>query len=425
MDCLNAVLANLRTWTVPLVLIPGNHDQITLGGRNHGLTPLENAYMLKTADGIVPGPLVLSYPTKFRNALFIPHIRDVSAMESILQSPQSQSVSSLFVHAEVTGAYMNDLIVCQGGVSPSSFPPNKHIYSGHFHKPHTVQSGRVAVEYLGSPYETSLAEAHQSKSLAVLDSAWRCLEYVPLNIGRKHFKVSAWEDLLKLKMRAPNTSPESGEMIKEGDRVVVTVSNKDAETIPITVSSHIKALRQGGATVEIREVQNSAEPIGMVGAVNEALLDEMAPKTTWNAFLTDCVRRDVVSDEKADMLSAVGLELLDEVQIQDESSDQSPVLSDLQLASVTVEGFGPFKECVTYPLLNRGLVLLRGTNSDGGFDRYVGHVFTPFCFSLRTAHPTLFILSIATALASHRLQWPPFGLLRVHWMTGVFKMPGP
>ena len=114
-DCLNAVLANLRSWTVPLVLIPGNHDQITLGGRNHGLTPLENSFMLNTANGTIPGPLVLSYPTKFRNALFVPHIRDVSTMESILKSPLTQSVNSLFVHAEVTGAFMNDLIVSTCG----------------------------------------------------------------------------------------------------------------------------------------------------------------------------------------------------------------------------------------------------------------------------------------------------------------------
>ena len=43
-DCLNAVLHALGNWTVPMVLIPGNHDQVTLGGHNHGLTPLENAY---------------------------------------------------------------------------------------------------------------------------------------------------------------------------------------------------------------------------------------------------------------------------------------------------------------------------------------------------------------------------------------------
>ena len=32
-DCLNAVLNKLSTWNVPMIMIPGNHDQVTLGGR--------------------------------------------------------------------------------------------------------------------------------------------------------------------------------------------------------------------------------------------------------------------------------------------------------------------------------------------------------------------------------------------------------
>lgn len=54
---------------------------------------------------------------------------------------------------------MNDLIMLQGGVPPLCFPPNKPIYSGHFHKPHMVTRKDVSIDYIGSPYETSLAEA--------------------------------------------------------------------------------------------------------------------------------------------------------------------------------------------------------------------------------------------------------------------------
>jgi predicted MPP superfamily phosphohydrolase len=54
-DCLNAVLEHFRSWEVPMIMIPGNHDQVTLGGHSHGLTPFENAYRV----GDVAGPLVL------------------------------------------------------------------------------------------------------------------------------------------------------------------------------------------------------------------------------------------------------------------------------------------------------------------------------------------------------------------------------
>ena len=87
-------------------------------------------------------------------------------MQSILQSKVASSSSAVFVHADVTGAYMNDMIVSTHGVSPKYFPPNVPIYSGHFHKPHFVKKPDVApgvdIRYVGSPYETTLAEVRSN-----------------------------------------------------------------------------------------------------------------------------------------------------------------------------------------------------------------------------------------------------------------------
>ena len=172
------------------------------------MTPLENAYRVVDRhhpQKTVPGPLVLSHPTLLAGALFVPHVRDIATLESILQSSiATKQSTAIFVHADVTGAYMNDMIVSTGGVHPSVFPPHKPTYSGHFHKPHTVTSRKnnVAIEYLGSPYETSLAEAHQAKALVVLDATeqWKCVERIPLSIGRKHFKPNSVDELLALRV---------------------------------------------------------------------------------------------------------------------------------------------------------------------------------------------------------------------------------
>ncbi len=124
-DCLNAILAELKSWDKPLIMIPGNHDQIYLeGGENHGLTPFTNAFSLVN-DKTIPGPLILSYPTKFLNAFFIPHVRNITTLEQILASPEAHSSEALFIHADVTGAYMNNHIVSQGGVSLSKFPSHR------------------------------------------------------------------------------------------------------------------------------------------------------------------------------------------------------------------------------------------------------------------------------------------------------------
>lgn len=38
------IMNRLATWTRPVVMIPGNHDQVTLGGGVHALTPLQFAF---------------------------------------------------------------------------------------------------------------------------------------------------------------------------------------------------------------------------------------------------------------------------------------------------------------------------------------------------------------------------------------------
>lgn len=43
-DLLVPVMECLATWTRPVVMIPGNHDQVTLGGGMHALTPLQFAF---------------------------------------------------------------------------------------------------------------------------------------------------------------------------------------------------------------------------------------------------------------------------------------------------------------------------------------------------------------------------------------------
>lgn len=373
-DCLNSVLEHFREWTVPMIMIPGNHDQVTLDGHSHGLTPFENAYRVGNS---ISGPLVLSYPTKFRNALFIPHIRDIATMESILQSSLALEASALFVHAEVTGALMNDLIVSMNGVPPQSFPLHKRIYSGHFHKPHTVKAsdGAVQIEYLGSPYETTLSEAQQAKSLAILDSNWKCIEYVPIDIGRRHFKVSSWEELshLQLKHNDAQSVSSGNSNVRSGDRVVASIQQADMESQTPEMNAKVKELRAGGVMVEIREIKSAVEQaLGSSLVGGEAnKLEEMSTESTWRAYIAEEEhQRKSLNNESAKVLLEAGFEILQELETSEEvQSEQSKEVTDLDLTKVSVEGFGPFREKVTYPLSNRGLVLLKGTNNDVGSDR--------------------------------------------------------
>jgi DNA repair exonuclease SbcCD nuclease subunit len=379
-DCLNAVLKALEAWEVPMVMIPGNHDQISLGGYDHGLTPLANAYRVFEEDHEegVAGPLILSHPTVFRKGLFVPHIRDIATMESVLQSHHAKDAKALFVHAEVKGALMNDLLVSTHGIPPSSFPSHKSIYSGHFHKPHTVQSsitrGRdnqsstVSIEYLGSPYEISLAEAEQEKQLVVLDEHWQVEQRIPLSLGRKHFKLSSWEELSLFHLY--NDTERSGKKIlKKGDRVVVSLPSqwreypRDLSNIS-SFNEHVQMLRSEGVMVEVREDNTCPFPTMLpINPFNDPLPEEMTPESTWRAYLKDAEKRELINEEITDILVETGLKILEEVE-EDSLDRNQEEKFDVKLIQTTVHGFGPFRESVTYPLLDRGLVLLRGKNTD-------------------------------------------------------------
>ena len=51
------------------------------------------------------------------------------------------------------------------------------------------------VRYVGSPYQTSLSEAGQTKHLLVLDrsKSWECVEEIPIEVGRFHFRTQTLE----------------------------------------------------------------------------------------------------------------------------------------------------------------------------------------------------------------------------------------
>lgn len=220
-DLLNRVLKSLQRWSQPVIMIPGNHDQVTLGGKIHALEPLRYAFQEKNI-------LMIDEPSICLNALWLPYRRNHHLMKHILTEAWNHSdISAVFCHADVKGAWMNDGLQSREGVDIQLFPPNIPIFSGHFHKPHSVafsqQSLRYVLvfeyvrmllliatvfnlllcfyfySYVGSPYQTSLSEADQIKYLyevSLLDRdsnarahKWKETDRWPIQIGKRYFKV--------------------------------------------------------------------------------------------------------------------------------------------------------------------------------------------------------------------------------------------
>ena len=280
---LNKVLAELATWTQPVIMIPGNHDQLTLGGDVHALTPLSFALRRSHPQQAI----VVERPSLFLGALFVPYLRDSNLLASVLRSSAAAQASAVFVHADVTGASMNDGSVVRRGVSPLDFPDSGvPLVSGHFHKPHTVARGGRAVRYVGSPWEVGLAEAGQAKAALIYRCeenqrgfSWTLVDSHPLRIGPRHFKALAgtahgnpWivgqredkgaveDDGRDIIFTVPLSRPlNQGGSVDcstpiAGDRVIVDVFGAVGDA----ARAQIQGMRQRGVLVELRRAAATA-----------------------------------------------------------------------------------------------------------------------------------------------------------------------
>ena len=90
------------------------------------------------------------------------------------------------------------------------------------------------------------------------------------------------------------------------------------------------------------------------------------------------MEKEELGEATAKALLEGGLDMLREItdaagEGDNASSSKAPprdaTVTELKLESVSVQGFGSFRTEVDYPLNNRGVVLLRGTNEDHGSDR--------------------------------------------------------
>ena len=64
-------------------MIAGNHDQVSLGGEVHGITPLQYAFCA-FPDQVV----ILDAPTLFMGCLFVAHTRNLEELTGVLASEE-------------------------------------------------------------------------------------------------------------------------------------------------------------------------------------------------------------------------------------------------------------------------------------------------------------------------------------------------
>ena len=400
----------IRAWTVPAVMIPGNHDQVTAGGETHALAPLAAA----NPDFV----RVISRPALWRGALWLPYRRDPAALrDAVAEAKRLATLTTgetetetdrhrfdaIMCHADVTGASMNERFQARDGLDPELFrvdhlasgsgsesvAPSIPTYTGHYHKPHTVPGTRIT--YVGSPYQVSRAESGQTKALVVLDAdtGWRgwvgdetpnasgdasprggdaAVTDLPrealltLDLGPRHFSVRGEDASPPAEGRAGDvirwTLPLSSASVI--DAKTKTKTKTGAADGPASVPG-IDAARASGMVVEVC-YETVASPVRIPEA------EELGPAGLYDAYATAAALPDDVV--------AFGKSVLAEVAASTAESDadgtsrasldlsRGAATLRLSLASVEVEGFGAFADAVTYPLADRGVCAVVGDNRD-------------------------------------------------------------
>ncbi|CDJ33230.1 uncharacterized protein EMH_0052900 [Eimeria mitis] len=205
---LRPVLEFWEQWDIPVVMLPGNHDQLSYEAGRDLLQPLERAASRS------PLVLALRRPTLInKELLFLPHIRETSKLERImLQAKQCKTLRAVFGHLSVRGASLSPFAEEGGALLNDGIDidllPDVHVYSGHIHTPQLVGK---QVRYVGSLYQTSLAEAYQRKCLYTISRScgFGVVDVQESAVGPRHFPL-----------RDPRLLP-SPKALRRGDRVIL------------------------------------------------------------------------------------------------------------------------------------------------------------------------------------------------------------
>ena len=311
-NILNELMRFFETeWSVPMVMIPGNHDYFDAAETEHGLTPF--AYASKHIT-------VLDNPTVINRQLWVPWRRSTETISRILN--EHTGVDVIFGHFDIVGFKMSQTQVSTEGVSVTDFPAGIPVYSGHYHTPQ--QHG--SIRYLGSPYQLTLSEAEDKKALVVIGQT-QVAELIPIDIGARQYK---W---------TPNELLARSHELRPNDRVSV------ADDGQLSIEACVQQLQDKNVRINVKRTLKPVETRISDG-------DKLTPAELLEEYAKI---QEVDTGSPAWALFSKRLALSD-CTVQQSRPDMRPV-------KMLLEGFGPFIGPVTMSLEGHGLTLISGESN--------------------------------------------------------------
>ena len=307
-NILNELMRFFETeWKVPMVMIPGNHDYFDAAETEHGLTPFTYASKYITVHD---NPVVID------RQLWVPWRRDVREIKRILE--EHTDIDVIFGHFDIVGFKMSATRISTEGVNSSSFPTHIPVYSGHYHTPQVHNN----IRYLGSPYQLSLAEAGDNKSLVLIKGDFEVDECIPIDIGIHQYKWTAHELMSRYTE------------LKEGDVVAVGHSNG--------MGPLLQTLKEKGINVSIKRQ-----------------LQEVATRIDDTQQMTPLKLLEAYAGLNSISTSSDAYSLLTK-QLSKHTTTEKISLRNVRPVSMIVSGFGPFTGPVQIALEGQSLTLVSG-----------------------------------------------------------------
>lgn len=176
-DAVLTELERLGRW----ILIPGNHDQVTLDGLIHGL----NVFRGMPNVSVITEP---SYDVHSRIAL-LPWREHLPAQRALFEHPEGlESGWTVFAHAEIDGAELNSG-KRSGGHVPIGLVEAmaRACYLGHLHKRQRLGD---RTWYIGSPFQQNVGERNDPHGVALIRTDQLEPQFIELEDFPKYWRIS-------------------------------------------------------------------------------------------------------------------------------------------------------------------------------------------------------------------------------------------
>lgn len=323
---LHAIQREFEQWqkeNIDLILIPGNHDQVTVDGTVHGVDVFSAFPNIQVATE----PMV-----RFdERTVFLPWRESPQAQAELFWALAGDQKWTVFAHAEVQGATTNQAHAAAGRVTLADIEAcSRACYVGHYHK---RQQLGACTWYIGSPFEMNFGERDMPHGVAIVTSHDIKPHFVNFDDMPKHVRM----ELHEIPVRA------------------ASVREQDVVEVLWPAATPQGALESALALLPARDVR--PRPVRAEGEASTA-----AALTLEDALPVYVASADAIPGMPPEQLAELGLALLRDVT---QTKTLSPIGQTVQFQRATVQDFCAVRGSVTLELADQGLLLLRGDQGVG------------------------------------------------------------